>query len=96
VKQSYEQDPKGEFIIKWVPELKKCPPSFIHEPWKLTEMEQMIHGFSLGEDYHRAIVDYEETARYARKVIHELKKSPAVVKDSYRVLKKHTVPNRRV
>lgn len=96
VKQSQDQDPQGKFIRKWIPELQKCPDGFIHEPWKMTPMEQMFYDFNLERDYLEPIVDYEKTARFARETIHNYKKSSAVVKDSFRVLKKHTVPNRRV
>ena len=96
IKQSYDQDPSGIFIRKWVPELENCPDNFIHEPWKLTAMEQMLHGFNLGVSYPYPIVDNEQAARKARKIIHEFKNSPAVIKDSHRVLSKHTIPNRKV
>jgi len=34
IKQSQEHDPKGTFILKWVPELRAIPSEYIHEPWK--------------------------------------------------------------
>ncbi|SFW64005.1 cryptochrome/deoxyribodipyrimidine photo-lyase family protein [Cellulophaga fucicola] len=40
VKNSMEHDPEGVFIKKWVPELANVPVSYIHEPWKMTQMEQ--------------------------------------------------------
>ncbi len=36
-KQGKDQDPKGIFIRKYVPELRNVPDQYIHEPWKMSE-----------------------------------------------------------
>lgn len=34
IKQSLDQDPTGQFIKAWIPELRALPQSVIHTPWK--------------------------------------------------------------
>lgn len=89
VKNSQEHDPKGIFIKKWVPELTTVPIAHIHEPWKMTAMEQAFCGVIIGEDYPLPIVDLQESARTARDKIWGHKKHPAVQKEKKRLLRMH-------
>ena len=89
VKNSKEHDPKGVFIKKWVPELINIPSEHIHEPWKMSQMEQSFYNFSLGKDYPYPIVNLEESSRLARKKVWGHRKHPLVQEEKKRIIKKH-------
>jgi len=95
VKQSKEHDPMGKFIKAWVPELRNVPSTFIHEPWKLSFIEQNDLNFELGRDYPNPITNLEDAGKKARKLIWDMRKEPLVKKEARRILAKHTVANRK-
>lgn len=76
VKNSQEHDPKGIFIKKWVPELSNVPEAHIHEPWKMTAMEQTFCEVNIGANYPLPILELHESARLARDKIWGHKKHP--------------------
>jgi deoxyribodipyrimidine photo-lyase len=94
VKNSVELDPEGVFIRKWVPELADLPNEYIHEPYKMTPLEQQLNEFCLGADYPAPIIDLPETRKRASSVLWSMKKDPYVRSESKRILGKHTLPNR--
>ncbi|NND63381.1 MAG: deoxyribodipyrimidine photolyase [Flavobacteriaceae bacterium] len=94
IKNSYEHDPKGEFIRKWLPELENVPVEFIHEPFKMTELDQKFNEFTLGEDYPWPIVKIQYSRKRASDALWGMKKDPVVKKENFRILKKHTLSNR--
>lgn len=89
-----KHDPDAEFIKKWVPELAHLDVPFIHEPYLMTELEQGLYNFKLGEDYPEPIVDIKENRKRASDILWNMKKDPEVVKESFRILKRHTLQDR--
>jgi deoxyribodipyrimidine photo-lyase len=89
IKNSMEHDPDGAFIKMWIPELAAIPSNFIHEPWKMSLMEQELCKTIIGVDYPAPIVDVELTRKYASDQVWGLKKTSKVKKEAKRILKKH-------
>ncbi len=87
VKQSQDHDPEGIFIKKWVPELRDVPSEFIHEPWKMTEIDKVFNNIEL--DYPLPIVNLEESGKKARTKIWGHRKDPKVKEENKRIVYTH-------
>ncbi len=91
---SLKYDPDAVFIKKWVPELDKLDTLFVHEPYLMTEMEQAFYNFKLGEDYPEPIVDIKVNRKRASDILWNMKDDPVVRRESFRILKRHTISER--
>ena len=74
VKQSQDQDPKGIFIKRWIPELSGVSEQYIHQPWTMPLSMQEARGCVLGVDYPEPIVDHVNAVREARARYSDFKK----------------------
>jgi len=54
--QGEKFDKEGDYVKKWIPELKNISKKFIHKPWELKDEKD----FKLGRDYPFPIVKHEE------------------------------------
>lgn len=57
VLQGKRFDPAGAFVRRFVPELRRVPARFIHEPWRMGAAEQRAAACGIGTDYPAPIVD---------------------------------------
>ncbi|MFA7272876.1 MAG: deoxyribodipyrimidine photo-lyase [Crocinitomicaceae bacterium] len=90
VKQSMDHDPMGVFIKKWVPELANVPLEFIHEPWKMTALDQQFCGVALGKEYPFPLVDLATSAQSAKEKIYGHQKNSLVIQEKKRIVSTHT------
>ncbi|MCW6038491.1 DASH family cryptochrome [Spirulina subsalsa FACHB-351] len=67
-KQGKDYDPQGDYVKHWLPMLANLPPHLVHEPWKMTQLEQQLYGVRLGEDYPKPMVDFMASVKQQEKV----------------------------
>lgn len=56
MKLGHQYNPDGNYIRKWVPELKDLPTQYIHEPWKAPQQVLQSAGVKLGSSYPSRII----------------------------------------
>ena len=71
--QSLKFDSKGEYVKKYIPELKNIPSSQVHAPWKLTLEDQKKFKCMIGKDYPKPIVNLSESRDKALKAFSFIK-----------------------
>ena len=58
-------DPSGEYVRRYVPELKNVPDKYLSEPWSMPEDVQEESGCIIGRDYPAPIVNHAEARKAA-------------------------------
>jgi deoxyribodipyrimidine photo-lyase len=58
VTQSEKFDPQGRFIKRYLPQLERVPPQYIHAPWLAGQERLAEYGIVLGTDYPTPVVDH--------------------------------------
>tara|TARA_A100001011_G_scaffold357491_1_gene402406 strand:- start:1070 stop:2488 length:1419 start_codon:yes stop_codon:yes gene_type:complete len=75
VTQGQKFDPTGEYIRKYVPELKNLPIKFLFSPWECPHEILKNINFKLGKDYPHPIVDLKESRQRALSTYEQLRKN---------------------
>jgi len=65
VLQGRKFDPDGTYVRRWVPELARVPPAYLHAPWEMPRELQAQVGCRIGRDYPAPLVDHEVARRRA-------------------------------
>lgn len=66
-------DEDGTYVRRWVPELARLSPRWIHQPWLAPESELRAAGIRIGATYPRPIVDHAEARSRALAALASIK-----------------------
>ena len=88
-KQAIEQDPDGEFIRRWVPELRDVPVSWISRPEQMPEELQGRCGCVIGRDYPAPIVEHTVAVKEARARIAAVRRQTVTRTEAKAVFVRH-------
>jgi len=58
-------DPSGEYVRRWVPELREVPDEHLVRPWLMDEAQQKASSCEIGADYPAPVIDHAEERRFA-------------------------------
>jgi deoxyribodipyrimidine photo-lyase len=58
-------DPRGEYVRRYVPELRAVPDEHLAEPWTMPDETQRDCGCLIGRDYPEPVVDHGQARRQA-------------------------------
>ena len=92
IKQSFDQDPKGEFIKQWLPELKGLPLPHLHEPWAIPPMMWEMEQWNIGAYPKHPIVDLSSARKHASDQLYGIKKTKASKLEAQLILEKLVNP----
>ena len=65
ITQGEKFDPKGDYIRRWIPELKALPDDYIHNPDSAPDDVMRKAGIRRGKDYPEPVVDHGEARKRA-------------------------------
>jgi deoxyribodipyrimidine photo-lyase len=89
IKQVFDNDPEGEFIKQWVPELENIPNEYLAEPHTLPPLMQTLQGIHIGTDYPAPLVDHKTVYKAARDRVYAVKRMTQTREAAALVFEKH-------
>ena len=93
IKQAQDHDPKGIFVRRWLPYMRRVPDTWLFEPWRMPPEVQRHCGLTVGtgpnDDIPLPVVDLAEATRHAKATLHERRAKPDVKAGKKAIIEKH-------
>ena len=89
IKQAVDHDPKGLFVRRHLPALRRVPDTWLFEPWRMGTDLQARLGLRVGEDIAVPPVELADALRAAKARVHALRREPAVRAAKAAVVERH-------
>ncbi|OAI04441.1 FAD-binding domain-containing protein [Methylomonas methanica] len=89
IKQARDHDPRGHFVRHWLPALRRVPPEWLFEPWRMPLKLQQQCGVIVGVDIAEPLVDLEWATRQAKSSLYQVRGRPEVKAARAAIVEKH-------
>ncbi len=89
LKQQQDQDPHGQFVRRWLPELAAVPGEWLIRLPAMPRNLQRRYGVLIGRDYPLPIVDHERAVAAARERLMALRRTAAARVEAQRIQARH-------
>jgi len=89
IKQAQDHDPKGIFVRRWLPSMRKIPDTWLFEPWKMSTHLQPVSNETGNSFITTPLVDLAFATRESKNKLHTLRKTEAVRAGKDAVVDKH-------
>jgi deoxyribodipyrimidine photo-lyase len=73
VLQGERYDPDGEYVRRWVPELKDMPKKYVHKPWEAPSDVLAKASVKLGDTYPKPLMDHAKARDRALAAYQQIK-----------------------
>jgi len=89
IKQQHDQDPRGVFVRRWLPELAGVPDEHLAAPARMPRHVQTASGCRIGHDYPAPIVEHGPAYARARQRLQAWRRRPDVREAAREVQRRH-------
>jgi deoxyribodipyrimidine photo-lyase len=89
IKQAQDQDPKGIFVRRWLPAMRKIPDAWLFEPWKMPPNIQFASNEIESIDITTPVIDLAIATRESKNKLYALRNTQAVRAGKEAVVGKH-------
>jgi deoxyribodipyrimidine photo-lyase len=89
VKQALDHDPKGTFVRRWVPAMRKVPDAWLFEPWRMPQALQASWQTRGARGISTPVVDLEQATRLAKQRMYARRRDPDVKAAKQQILERH-------
>lgn len=93
IKQAQDHDPRGHFVRRWLPAMRRVPDTWLFEPWRmppeLLDRLGLTVGIGAECDIPMPLVDLQVATREAKAKLFDLRAQPHVRAGKAEIVKKH-------
>ena len=94
IKQAQDHDPKGIFVRRWLPHMRRVPDTWLFEPWLMPPEVQRHCGLTVGLEIPEPVVDLAQATRTSKAALHARRADPEVKAGKKAIVEQHA--SRRV